>query len=226
MLSQYAPFLLFAVASHAAIVRFDIEVRRDILGGQSFGKSGAYELIRGRAYFAVDPKSPHNKGITDIQFAPANASGKVEYSADIVLLRPKNSKMGNGTLLVEAPNRGGMGALSMYNRAKGSTNPTDAEHFGDGYLMREGYSIAWIGWQHDVPDRKDIFGLQVPRAVGQEGLVRGEITPSTPIQHQKFRIPPRPVVSTSLASAACWGRRRHLRSPAIVQYCRARRLPL
>ncbi len=182
MLRQYASFLLFVVASHAAVVRFDIEMRRDILGGQSFGKSGGYELIRGRAYFAVDPQSPRNKGITDIQVAPTNANGKVEYSADIVLLRPKNPNMGNGTLLVEAPNRGGMGALSMYNRAKASPNPVDPEHFGDGYLMREGYSIAWIGWQHDVPERKDIIGVQVPRAVGQEGLVRGEITPSTPIQ--------------------------------------------
>ena len=178
MIKLFAQFFLLAVAAYAGLVRFDVLTRRDVLGGQPFGNSGAYELIRGRAHFAVDPKLPHNSRITDIRFAPRNSNAKVEFSADVVLLRPKDAKLGNGTLLVEAPNRGGMGMLSTYNRAKSSADPVAPEHFGDGFLLREGYTMAWIGWQHDVPERPDSLRAYVPEAMGETGLVRGEITAS------------------------------------------------
>ena len=138
MRQLFAPFFLFAVTSYAALLRIEVADRHDVLDGQSFGKTGAYELIRGRAYFAVDPALPQNSRITDIRFAPRNPGGAVEFSADVVLIRPKDAKAGNGTLLVEPPNRGGMGMMSMYNRGRGSSNPATAEHFGDGFLMREG----------------------------------------------------------------------------------------
>jgi len=170
LLAGYAP---------AALVRMEITSQEDVLGGASFGSTGAYELIRGRAYFAVDPKLSANSRITDIAFAPRNPAGLVEFSADVVLLRPKNPQSGNGTLLVESPNRGGMGMLALYNRASGSQHPTRPEHFGDGYLLREGYTLAWVGWQHDVPKREGLLRAYVPIAKGVDGLVRGEFTFST-----------------------------------------------
>jgi len=173
-------FILLASIAHAGLVRLEITEQRDVLNGQRFGATGAYEFLRGRAYFAVDPKLPANSRITDLQFAPRNAGGKVEFSADIVLLRPKDPKAGNQTLLVETPNRGGMGMLALYNRAQASANPTTAAHFGDGYLMREGYTLAWVGWQHDVPMREGLLRVHVPAASGVEGVVRGEFTPATP----------------------------------------------
>ncbi|MEO7649205.1 MAG: alpha/beta hydrolase domain-containing protein [Bryobacteraceae bacterium] len=182
MRQLFALFFLLAVTSHAALLRIEVADRHDVLSGQPYGKSGAYELIRGRAYFAVDPALPQNSRITDIRFAPRSPSGSVEFSADVVLIRPKDAKAGNGTLLVEPPNRGGMGMLSMYNRARASADPSAAEHFGDGYLMREGYTLAWIGWQHDVPERPGLLRSHVPAAAGVEGLVRGEITPSSPVR--------------------------------------------
>ncbi len=175
-------FLLLAVAGQAGLVRFEITEQRDVLNGQSFGPTGAYELLRGRAHFAVDPQLPGNRRITDLQFAPRNAAGLVEFSADVVMLRPKDPKAGNRTLLMETPNRGAMGMLALYNRAQPSANPTSAAHFGDGYLMREGYTLAWVGWQHDVPKREGLLRVHVPAASGITGMVRGEFTPAEPVR--------------------------------------------
>lgn len=173
-------FLLVAAAGQAGLTRLEITEQRDVLEGQPFGSTGAYEFVRGRAHFAVDPKLPGNSRITDLSFAPRNAAGQVEFSADVVLLRPKDPKAGNRTLLIETPNRGAMGMLALYNRAQASTNPTTAAHFGDGFLMREGYTLAWVGWQHDVPTREGLLRVHVPKASGIQGVVRGEFTPSVP----------------------------------------------
>ena len=170
---------LLAGSAPAALVRMEITSQENVLGGASFGSTGGYELVRGRAFFAVDPKLRANARITDLAFAPRNAAGFVEFSADVVMLRPKNPKSGNGTLLLESPNRGGMGMLALYNRASGSQNPTRPEHFGDGYLLREGYTLAWVGWQHDVPKREGLLRAYVPVAKGINGWVRGEYTFST-----------------------------------------------
>ncbi len=179
MLQVFFVAALVAASASAALVRMEIASQEDVLGGASFGSTGGYELIRGRAYFAVDPKLRANSRITDIAFAPRNAAGLVEFSADVVVLRPKNPQSGNGTLLLESPNRGGMGMLALYNRASGSQHPSKAEHFGDGYLLREGYTLAWVGWQHDVPKREGLLRAYVPYATGVDGLVRGEFTFST-----------------------------------------------
>ena len=124
-----------------------------MLGGRSFGKSGAYERIRGIAHFAVDPKAAANRDIVDLDKAPRNGAGLVEFSADLYVLKPRDRALGNKTILYEAPNRGGKGMLGMFNRASASLNPTTAEHFGDGMLLEAGYTLVWLGWQHDVPVR-------------------------------------------------------------------------
>lgn len=166
----------------AAMTRLEIAERRDVLAGQPFGAAGAFEVVRGRAYFTVDPRRAANGRITDIALAPRNAQGQVEFSADVVVLRPKEAGKGNGILLLEPPNRGSMGMLSMYNRARGSLDPIAVEHFGDGHLLREGYTLAWVGWQHDVPARPGLLRAHVPVAHGASGLVRGELTPATAVQ--------------------------------------------
>lgn len=178
MLRFFVATLAFSAALPAALVRLDIAEQRDVLEGKPFGAAGSYEYLRGRASFAVDPASTP---VTDIRLAPRNAGGQVEFSADFILLRPKDPAKGNRTLLLEPPNRGGMGLLAMYNRAAGSQSPTSAEHFGDGYLLREGYTLAWVGWQHDVPNRPGLLRAHVPKAVGIKGTVRGEHTPSAAV---------------------------------------------
>ncbi len=169
---------VFPASLPAALLRLEVSETRDVLGGKVFASAGAYEVLRGRAFYAVAPGSTR---VTDIQFAPRNHAGLVEFSADFVILRPKDPSRGNQTLLLEPPNRGGIGLLPMYNRAKGSPFPSEAGHLGDGYLLREGYTLAWVGWQHDVPSSPGLLRAHLPKASGITGVVRGEHTPSTSV---------------------------------------------
>ena len=173
-------FLLCALiclsSAHAKLVRIDVEQRSDVLAGRAFGKSGPYECIRARAYFAVDPKHPLNRGIVDIAKAAVNDAGQVEFSADLFMLKPRDSAKGNGTVLLEPPNRGGKALLATFNRGKAAIDPADPASFGDGLLLNEGYTLVWLGWQHDVPTGKALMRLFAPVAVDVEGLVRSEFT--------------------------------------------------
>ena len=152
-----------------------------MLDGKAFGSVGAYERIVGKARFAVDPDDPANAIIHDLEFAPRNAQGLVEFSADIYLLRPVDPAKGSGTVLFEVSNRGGKGLLA-FNRARGSRDPRAAEHFGDGLLMERGYTLLWVGWQFDLVESPNALRLFAPQAKGIEGWVRSLITPLEPMK--------------------------------------------
>ena len=132
----------FLPRCQARVVRVEITSRADIQEGKPFGNAGAYEKIVGRVYFAVDPANLHNRQIVDLDKAPRNAHGEVEFSADLYLLKPKDMAKGNQAVLFEVSNRGGRGILSLVNGRDGE--------FGDGFLMRQGYTIAWVGWEFDL----------------------------------------------------------------------------
>ena len=143
-------FCVYPILS-AGLLRLEVSERTDVLEGRPFGNTGPYERIVGKAYFAVDPKLPANQIITDIDKAPRNDEGKVEFSADVYVLKPRDPKIGNGAALFEVSNRGRKGMLSMYNRAAGSTDPKTEKDLGDGFLMEQGYTLVWLGWQFDSP---------------------------------------------------------------------------
>jgi len=177
----YTFLLLISVSSAAAhVTRVEILSRADIQDGRTIGSAGAYEKIVCRVYFAVDPTNIHNRQIVDIDKAPRNANGEVEFSADLYLLRPKEMGKGNGAVLFEVSNRGGKGILRIVNGVSSS----DAKgEFGDGFLMRQGYTIAWVGWEFDVAEGGDRLRLFAPVAHepgGQSirGLVRSDFTPA------------------------------------------------
>src|SRR5690242_15121072 len=110
----YTFLLLISVSSAAAhVTRVEILSRADIQDGRTIGSAGAYEKIVCRVYFAVDPTNIHNRQIVDIDKAPRNANGEVEFSADLYLLRPKEMGKGNGAVLFEVSNRGGKGILRI-----------------------------------------------------------------------------------------------------------------
>src|SRR5262245_41990817 len=96
--------LCLSVSLHAEVVRIEVQSRMD-LSGRSFGKAGEYEKLSGTIYFAVDPKNTSNRIITDIDKAPRNGAGKVEFSSDFFMLKPKDASRGNGTVLYEVSNR-------------------------------------------------------------------------------------------------------------------------
>ena len=161
--------------SFAKVVRFEIEERSDVLDGRAFGLVGSYEKISGRVYFAVDPKIDPNLIITDLDKAPVNENGRVEFSSEFYILKPKAVGRGNGSLLLEVGNRGGKGLLSFFNRARRSYDPETAEHFGDGFLMREGFTLVWVGWQWDTPEVPGRMRMFPPIATENGATIRGVV---------------------------------------------------
>ncbi len=161
-----------------ALTRLDIKTRRPFAGGESFGNVGKYERIDGMAHFAVDPSHADNAVIADIGLAPRNRDGRVEFSADFRIVKPVDNDHGNGRLLLDVVNRGKELALKNINSAP--DGPPDAEpHPGNGFLMRQGYSLVWCGWQHDVPAAPGLFRCNVPTAQNPDGSpVSGRIVVS------------------------------------------------
>jgi len=175
-----ATLLVFNVAaSWARVVRVELESRAPVLNGKAFGLAGAYEKLVGKVRFEVDPSKPANTIITDIAHAPRNSAGLVEFSADFYIIEPVDASRGNGTVLCEINNRGRKGVLGMFNHAAGSLDPSSAEHFGDGWLLREGYTLLWVGWQPDPPHLKGRMRLYPATASGAnevpiQGLARAD----------------------------------------------------
>src|SRR5262245_53836928 len=92
-----------ALPARAEVTRVDVISKQDVLAGKSFGTVGAYEKLVAKIYFAIDPKNPHNKIIADVDKAPKNAQGKVEFSADLFILRPKDPSKSNGAVIFDVP---------------------------------------------------------------------------------------------------------------------------
>jgi alpha/beta hydrolase family protein len=167
---------------NAAVAGVDVSTRATVLDGQPFGATGAYEKIAGTIRFAADPAHPLHRGITDIGLAPRNAAGRVEFSADFYLLKPIDMRKSNGRLLFDVPNRGRKVALGMFNSTPRVPDPSTPVDFGNGFLMRHGYTVAWVGWQHDVPRRDGLMVLDAPRARGVTGFVRCELRPNNRVE--------------------------------------------
>src|ERR1700680_1332515 len=143
--------LCLAPAMSAGLLRIEFSERSDVPAEKHCGWVGPYERLVGKAYFAVDPKLPANQIVCDIDKAPRNDSGLVEFSSDIYVLKPREPKTGNGAVLYEVSNRGNKGMLAMYNRATSSHDPKKPADFGDNFLLDRGYTLIWLGWQFHAP---------------------------------------------------------------------------
>jgi hypothetical protein len=159
----------------ARVTRVEIISRTDVLEAKPFGDSGPYERITGRVYFAVAVANIHNERIVDLSNAVNLQNGEVEFSADFVAVRPKDATKGNGTLLLENPNRGNSRILSLVDG--GDENL--AHSAGDAWLLRNGFTVVALGWQWDAAG-PNALRLYAPVAKDHgktiTGLLRGDIT--------------------------------------------------
>jgi hypothetical protein len=137
-----------AMAAEAGVTRIE-EVSRQspTFGGLSFGDAGQYEKIFYRAYGEVDPADRRNALITDINLAPKNGRGMVEYNVDVHILKPIDLAKGNRRIFYDVVNRGNKGH-GAFNDV-GGNNPTTAADAGNGLLMRHGYTMVFSGWEDD-----------------------------------------------------------------------------
>jgi hypothetical protein len=166
------------------LISFDIERIEPLADGAPFGTVGAYERVIGKAKGEVDPKHPGNSGIALIDKAPLNASGKVEYTADIFILRPKDPAKGNGRILYEVNNRGRKMLFgNIADGPQGVNDPKTMADVGNGFPLRQGYTIVWSGWDPDAPRANMGLGLSAPIATDNGKpivqLVRDEFVSGT-----------------------------------------------
>ena len=140
-------------------------------GGLSFGSVGQYEKLRGAAFGELDPSDPRNAVITDIELAPRNDRGMVEYSMDIFILKPINLSAGNHRLLFDFNNRGQM-RMGLLNDAKPTNDPTTAIDAGTGFIMDLGYTVVSNGWDWGAGGF-DSMKITVPVARKGEKTITG-----------------------------------------------------
>ncbi len=127
----------------AAVVRVEVGKRSD-LGGTG------YEEIVGKLHFEIDPAKPCNAIIADVGLAPANTAGRVCFSSDLRIMKPKDPAKANGAAWVEIPNRGGKAGIGTW-------------------ITKNGFTVMSVGWEFDVPRQADKMRIEVPSAHNKDG---------------------------------------------------------
>ena len=157
----------FVAPAAAEVTRWEIAKREPYAGGQPRGEAGPYEQWTGVVHFAIDPEHAANKQIVDLNLAPRNAEGKVEFSADFRMLVPVDRAKANGAVFYEVNNRG---------------NPTSTrivDGGADDFLCRQGFIVLWSGWIAEVQPDGGKLRLQAPvtsRGIQPiRGTVRSEV---------------------------------------------------
>jgi Alpha/beta hydrolase domain len=186
MLTKMIPIAVVAAVAagpvDAEVVRFEIIKREPFAGGRSFGKTGPYERIVGRVYYAIDPALRQNGAIVDLRHAPRDKRGRVTFFGDLFILSPRDPRKGNGAILYGVNNRGNKLALRFFNFGGGGNDPKSAGDAGDGFLMRNGFAIVWSGWDGELLPGGNRLRLSPPVAtIGGKpitGRVRCEIVPT------------------------------------------------
>jgi hypothetical protein len=157
------------ISLHGAVRRVEILERTPAPMG--------YERIVGRVHFGANPKLAANRIIRDLEFAPVNAAGEVEFTSDLYLFRPADPAKSNGTILFEVSNRGNKGLLGRFAYA------TTASEFGDQSLLEQGYTLVWLGWEWDLAaSAKNLLHFTAPHfrpdTLPAPGMVRSEFVPT------------------------------------------------
>jgi hypothetical protein len=171
-----------ATSAHARITSITYSVAL-AYGGVSFGSVGPYQFVTGVANGAVDPRDPRNAVIQDIDLAPLDSKGLVEYSTVFQILMPVDESKGNHIMLSEIVNRGNELDPSFFNIGVTTSAPA-----GDGFLENQGLTLVWAGWQADLvapASNPGLITMSAPIAHYHSGktitgVVRSEWTVSTP----------------------------------------------
>lgn len=166
--------LVLAASLWGEVVSIELTSRQPYAEGKPFGECGAYEQWRGKVRFAVDPMLDANRQVVDLELAPRNSAGRVEFSADLEILAPADLSKATGSLLYDVNNRGNRTCLGQFNGG------------GDDFLMRQGFIVVWSGWIAETLPGGDRLRLTAPIATDHgrpiRGIVRAEMSPDQPAQ--------------------------------------------
>ena len=144
----------FCNTLQARVYRVIVTKTEPYSDGKIFGQAGSYEKLTGQAYGEIDPDSKLNSIIQDIQLAPRNSRGMVDYVSDFIILRPSDISKSNGILFLSLPNRG-------------NAFPADT------VLLGRGYIYFWCAWQGDVLRGNNRLTMRVPYASDKGGSIAG-----------------------------------------------------
>jgi hypothetical protein len=140
---------LMCPSARAEVVKLVVE-KREAIGNQG----RAYEKLTGRFYGELSARHRLNVVITDIEHAPRNARGLVEYSATFTILKPLDMTGATGVLVYQVPNRG-------------RANIEGGGYFAD--FRARGHVIAASGWQADIQPGTGVETLSAPVAKLADG---------------------------------------------------------
>jgi len=158
------------------IVDIQIDAIEPFADGQAFSEAGSYLRIRGIARGEIDPASPQNRVIADLDKAPRNAHGMVEYAADFFILRPADLRRANSVLVYDVTNRGRKMILNLLDDASGNAdtnNPKTPQDVGLAFTLGRGYSLVWSGWDSGAPRANNGMTARLPPALEKgEPMVR------------------------------------------------------
>ena len=137
--------------------------RLEIVSKQPYGsfRAGDFVIWQGKVHGEISREEP----IPGLDQVRPNARGKVEYAANVVLIMPAELTRGNGTLLVDIPNRGNAYALALYNSPREEPFQSGTLEQGTGFLQDQGFSLAEISWELGR-------GAELPTFVDAEGKTR------------------------------------------------------
>jgi len=160
VLSLMLVAVMFPSLAHSRVVRLVVESRRPFADGAAWGSVGPYERLAGTAHLEVDPRDPLNAVIVDLDKAPRNARGRVEFSTPFFILRPVDPSRGNGKIYYTVNNRGNDALLGVEKAAQVG---------GNDLALKLGYTIVDAGWQGDVIATATRLGAMLPVATQPDG---------------------------------------------------------
>ena len=151
------------------LIRLKIDRAEPFAEGKEFGTAGAYLRLAGTAYGEVDPGHPLNAVIVNLDKAPRNARGLVEYAVDFDIMRPADLSRGNRRILYEVVNRGRKNLLPVLHEAPETSptsfnDPATVTDAGNGFAFRAGYTLVWSGWDPDAPRANHGLSMRAPVA--------------------------------------------------------------
>ncbi|MFL2546741.1 MAG: alpha/beta hydrolase domain-containing protein [Candidatus Rariloculaceae bacterium] len=212
--------LTAAIVSTSGITDIVVDSVELAFGGREFGDVGSYEWVNGEYTAEVDPQDPHNAVIVNLDRAPRNAKGRVEYMAEYRILKPVDMSRGNRTLWYDVMNRGHQRAFNLIQGYLPDYGifPETAEDIGDGFQLNLGYTMVWTGWQASAtgPDR---IGAELPIAKNPDGSpitewrtteIRGD-SASVAIEGRLY-----PTVAASMPDARLYRRDRPHSEPVLL----------
>ncbi len=208
-----------AAAPTSGVIGIVVDSAELAFEGREFGDAGAYEWVDGRLTAELDPEDAHNAIIVNLDKAPRNANGRVEYSAEFRILKPVDMTRGNGALWYDVMNRG---AQRAFNLIQGflpdyGVFPRTPDDIGDGFHLNLGYTMLWSGWQASATGER--IGAELPIARNPDGTpitawrtteLRGN-SGSTRIEGGLY-----PTVAASMADAQLYRRDRPHTEPVPI----------